>query len=220
MSISFDTLIGVEATGYWSGSVVCTHVATLRLVSHMSQFSFLRWAQSHMRLHYKKQEPYHLRSLFPRHEIIKHEIGWVGKGSDVEGPKARRENDEFFLTFLQIFKTVFGSLHEPPPARMPLNRVIVFHLLLNQFSFLSQSFSESIFFLKNPGNSQSLREATFSSTFRHLDGCWGRFFIIMLYFYIMFTFLKKGKKEEENFFAHLVTIFLILSSKVTHHHVT
>lgn len=118
----------------------------------MSQFSFLRWAQSHMRLHYKKQEPYHLRSLFSETwnnktwDRMKSEKGAASR--DIPGPP-RTKFSFYFPSNIQNS----SLLHEPPPAWMPLNRVIVFHLLLNQFSVLSlgegsPSFFESIFLEK------------------------------------------------------------------------
>lgn len=176
MSISFDTLIGVEATGDWNGSALCTHVATFGTVNHMSQFSFLRWAQSHMRLHYKKQEPYHLRSLFSETwnnktwDRMKSEKGAASR--DIPGP-SRTKFSFYFPSNIQNS----SRLHEPPPAWMPLNRVIVFHLLLNQFSVLSlgegsPSFFESIFLeKKNPGTRNPFEKQLFSD-FRSRSDIW------------------------------------------------
>lgn len=221
MSISFDTLIGVEATGDWNGSALCTHVATFRLVNHMSQFSFLRWAQSHMRLHYKKQEPYHLRSLFSETwnnktwDRMKSEKGATPRDP---GPA---ENEEFSFYFPSNIQNS-SRLHEPPPAWMPSNRVIVFHLLLNQFSFLSPSFSELLrvnFPRKNPGTGNPF-EKQLLPTFVHVQTS-GWMAGAVFYHRALFLYhVHLPGRKERNFFAHLVTIFLILSSKVTHHRVT
>lgn len=221
MSISFDTLIGVEATGDWNGSALCTHVATFGTVNHMSQFSFLRWAQSHMRLHYKKQEPYHFRSLFSETwnnktwDRMKSEKGAASR--DTPSP-SRTKFSFYFPSNIQNS----SRLHEPPPAWMPLNRVIVFHLLLNQFSVLSlgegsPSFFESIFLeKKNPGTRNPF-EKQLLPTFVHVQTS-GWMAGAVFYHHALFLYhVHLPGRKEKNFFAHLVTIFLILSSKVTHH---
>lgn len=79
--------------------------------------------------------------------------------------------------------------------------------LINSPSYLRVNFPQK------PGNSQSLREATFSD-FSSRSDTWmdgGAVF----YHHALFLYHVHLPERKENFFAHLVTIFLILSSKVT-----